>query len=311
MNPLQPKLVTVGHILNEIIKFPTHIVGPVLGGPAAYSAITAGMLGERTGIVTRVGTNMPTQLLKAFPEARVDMGGLKIEGDRSTSNVLLYDESGKKEMRFLERAPEISLEDFPSSYLSAEMIHICPIDNEVGMETLGSLKERGATLSSDLSGYGGTPSAGRLPKSQGTREEILRELIGHFSVLKASMDDCYYIFGKRAIAPEEAARLFLEWGAEIAVVTLGRMGSLIATDDEIHRIPVFPAKTARDPTGAGDAYIASFLVEYTKTGDVQRSAIFASATASFITERQGLGCDPKRFPTRPEVEQRIRVERSR
>jgi 2-dehydro-3-deoxygluconokinase len=309
VNPLQPKLVTVGHILNEIIKFPTHTIGPLLGGPAAYSAVTAGMLGEETGIVTRIGTNMPSQLLKPFSEARVDTSGVKIEGEKSTSNVLLYDELGNKEIQFLEKAPKISLVDFPQNYLSAEVMHICPVDNEVSIETLGSLRERGATLSADLSGYGGTPSGGRLPRSQGNRREILRELIGHFSIVKASMDDCHYMFGSRAIAPEEVVRLFVEWHAEVAIVTLGKMGSLVATKEKLERIPVFPVKTFRDPTGAGDAYIASFLVEYLRTRDVQRSATFASATASFITEREGLGCDPRRFPARSEVEQRITKRR--
>lgn len=309
MNALQPKLVTVGHILNEIIKFPTYNVGPVLGGPAAYSAITAGMLGERTGILTRIGTDMPRQLLQPFFDAKVDTGGIKIEGDKSTSNVLLYDGLGNKEMQFLKKAPDISLEDFPRDYLSAEMLHICPIDNEVSIETLRSLKERGATMSSDLSGYGGTPSGGRLPKSKGTREEILKELIGHFSVVKASMDDCCHMFNKQTVVPEEAARLFFEWGAEVAIVTLGKMGSLIATENRISRVPIFSVKTPRDPTGAGDAYTASFLVEYMRTHDVQWSATFASATASFITEREGLGCDTRRFPTRSEVEQRIRNQK--
>lgn len=305
VDAFHPKLVTVGHILNEVIKFPTHTVGPVLGGPAAYSAIAAGMLGEKTGIVTRIGTNMPKQLLKPFSEARVDTSGIRIEGEKNTSNVLLYDESGNKEMQFLEKAPNISLEDFPHNYMSAEMIHICPIDNEVTIETLESLGRQGSILSADLGGYGGAPSGGRLPKSKGNRQEILRELMGHFSVVKASMDDCYHMFGKRIIPPEQAIHLFLKWNVEVAIVTLGKMGSLVATKEKLERIPVFPVKTFRDPTGAGDVYIASFLVEYIRTRDVQRSAIFASATASFITEREGLGCDPRRFPARSEVEQRI------
>ena len=58
------EVVTIGHILNETIIFVDGgRKGPVLGSPAAYSSVVTARLGVKTGIVTKVGSDAPAQLL--------------------------------------------------------------------------------------------------------------------------------------------------------------------------------------------------------------------------------------------------------
>jgi len=71
-------VVVIGHLLKEKIIFPDgKKMGPVLGSPAAYSSVASARLGLKTGLVTRIGRDMPEELLKVFKETGVDTEGIK------------------------------------------------------------------------------------------------------------------------------------------------------------------------------------------------------------------------------------------
>ena len=91
-------LIVIGHLLKEKIIFSDgKEIGPVLGGPVAYASVAAAKLGLKTGIVTKIGRDMPVELLKVFAEAGVDTEGMKIDED-TTTNLLIYEKSGRKRL---------------------------------------------------------------------------------------------------------------------------------------------------------------------------------------------------------------------
>jgi ribokinase len=55
---------------------------------------------------------------------------------------------------------------------------------------------------------------------------------------------------------EIAARVLLERGAGVVILTLGERGSLLISSDEVVHVPATPVK-ALDSTGAGDAFVGS------------------------------------------------------
>lgn len=300
---LKPELVVVGHILNETIKLPDRTIAPVLGSPAAYSSVIAARLGVKAGIVTKIGKDMPRELLKVFSEAGVDTRGIKTEGEASTTNLLIYDGSGNKRVRYLKKAPHILFDDIPKEYLDAKIMYICPMDHEVPLETVRELSNLGKTLAVDLMGYGGATSSVHPDKKEQESHQALKELIKHFHIVRASIEDSQYFFGAKEEMEEDIAYLFTEWGADIGIVTLGEKGAVITTKDRKFRIPAFPAKV-EDCTGAGDAYSAGFLVEYLRTKEPYKSALFAAATASLVIEGSG-GVLLERMPTSSAVRSRI------
>ena len=66
-----PDLVCVGRIICETIYFPAEIKGPLLGSPTAYCSVAAARQGTPTGIVTRIGSDMPQNLLQRILEAEI------------------------------------------------------------------------------------------------------------------------------------------------------------------------------------------------------------------------------------------------
>jgi len=73
----QTELVVINHIVNETIKFPDQTIEGVLGSPTAYSSVVASKLGVKTGMVTKIGEDMPKDLLQSIYEAGVDTRGIK------------------------------------------------------------------------------------------------------------------------------------------------------------------------------------------------------------------------------------------
>lgn len=300
---MKPDLIVIGHILNETIKLPDRTIAPVLGSPAAYCSVIASRLGVKTGIVTKIGRDMPRELLKVFSEAGVDSRGIKTEGEASTTDLLIYDTSGNKRAHYLKRAPDILFDDIPEDYLGAKIIYVCPMDYEVPLETVRELSNLGKTLAVDLMGYGGATSSVHPDEKEQKNHRVLKDLVRHFHIVRASIEDCQYFFGAKKGMGEDVAHLFTEWGADIGIVTLGEKGAVITTKERNFRIPAFPARV-EDCTGAGDAYSAGFLVEYLRTKDTYKSGLFAAATASLVIEGSG-GVLLERMPISSQVRRRI------
>jgi sugar/nucleoside kinase (ribokinase family) len=81
-------------------------------------------------------------------------------------------------------------------------------------------------------------------------------------------------------------------GNSIFIMTLGEQGSLLVKNGEkTLKIPAFKPRRVRDETGAGDVYLAIFLMEYLLSDKswnaVENSAYIASAAASFLVEEKG------------------------
>ena len=95
----KPDLVCVGHIVREMISFPDGVKGPFLGSPPAYCSVAAARQGTKTGLVTKIGPDMPSELLVPFADASVDTTGLLHTGT-TTGSELIYDANGNKEIRY-------------------------------------------------------------------------------------------------------------------------------------------------------------------------------------------------------------------
>lgn len=287
-------LVVVGHLLNETIEFPDRTIGPVLGSPAAYISVAAKRLGAEVGLVTRIGNDMPRELMKPLFEAGVDCDGIRVDGDATTTNLLCYDTGGDKKLHFQKKAPDITFADFPTRYLDARLICISPIDFEVPLETVSKVKGLDSLVAVELGGYGGAASS-EHPRDVSFIEELVKDI----DIVKAGAEDCRYLFGKT----DGVEDMFIKWGAGVGIVTQGDQGALVATKTERFIIPAFNVQDP-DCTGAGDAFSAGFFVEYLNSRDIEASGRFASATASLVIEGTG-GVTVGRMPSADDVCRRM------
>ena len=304
MKVLKPELIVIGHIMIETIYLSDgKIVGPVLGSPAAYSSVAVSSLGMKTGLVTVVGKDMPFYITSPIIEAGVDIKGIRIRGEDSRSTKLTYDKAGNKKVLYEKVAPDILFKDIPKEYLKSQAFFVCPMDFEVPLKTISKLRNLNKLMMADLGGFGGTVSTIHPSTGNKKDKELVRNIVSNFNIVKASIEDCFYLF-KDSISSEEAIKIIHEGGAEIVIITLGEKGSIISNGNDLIKIPVFKTNTV-DTTGAGDVYCAAFLSEYLKTKDLYRSGLYASAASSILTEKTG-GVTPVRMPKEERVREKIR-----
>jgi len=302
MNKLE--IVVLGHILNEKIIFPDKEIYPVLGSPVAYSSSCMASLGVRTGIVTKIGEDFPKKLLKIFQQLSINQEGIKM-GEKSTNNELIYDKEGNKMVKFITKAEDIFFEDIPSSYLNTKIFYICPMDYEIDIKTIKKIYDLGKIMAVDIGGYGGGTSDTH-PKEKSGYE--IKELCPFFDIVKGSIEDYYHIFGVGVGDEKEVSRKIIQWGAKISIITLGEKGSFVKTKDKEYYIPAFPTPLDEilDRTGAGDCFSAGFLTHFLHNRDPYASAVYASATTSYVIEQSG-GVVVERMPKKKEIERRIKI----
>lgn len=304
-------VVLVGHMVKEVIRFQDgRTVGPVLGSPVAYGSLMARSLGAEVGVVSIVGSDMPGNLLDPLRVSGVNLDGLAMEtGPVTTTTELVYDHDGNKEVRYTQKARPISLADIPANFFSAKAVSIATMDYDVPLEVIRQIcriRQFPPLLAVDLGGYGGA-HARKDSSSEGRRLDATQELVSCFDVVRGSVEDCALLFGTEQVTDEvsqhKIVHSFLDWGAKIAVMTRGEKGALVGTPQGVLLIPTEPGEVI-DTTGAGDVFLASFLVQFVQSGDVEQAMRFATAATTHVIERTG-GAHPARMPSRAEVTARL------
>ncbi len=88
-------------------------------------------------------------------------------------------------------------------------------------------------------------------------------------------------------SPADVEQILLSYArhVEVAAVTLGERGCVVAYMGEVKRVPAYRVK-AVDTTGAGDAWNAAFIHYYMAGLDPFESAAMANAAAAYLVSRQ-------------------------
>jgi len=300
---MKPELVCIGHIVKEMIYFPDAEQGPVLGSPPAYCSVAVARQGVPVGLVTKMGRDMPEELLEPFGAAGVDMAGVHRDSCTTTTE-LIYDGNGDKEIRYPSKADPISAADVPEGYCGCRLVYVCTMDNDVLPEDLGAVVALGGLSAVDLGGYGGV----HMSKARRDAAESLADLAcgvaKHFTIVKASDEDARTIFGRDEC--DASAQRLLECGPKVVVITAGPDGALVYTATHRWHVPTLATQVV-DTTGAGDTFMAGFLCEYLRSGDPLASARWGCGTSAFVIKQSG-GVRVARMPTREDVQRILELE---
>jgi sugar/nucleoside kinase (ribokinase family) len=105
------------------------------------------------------------------------------------------------------------------------------------------------------------------------------EVVRHVSVLKLAEEEARTLVGE----PDEDALRSL--GVPEVVVTLGSRGSLVLAEGRLERVPA-RAVDGADPTGAGDAFSAAYLVSRASGHAPAASARRATALVAGLLGRR-------------------------
>jgi sugar/nucleoside kinase (ribokinase family) len=112
----------------------------------------------------------------------------------------------------------------------------------------------------------------------------IRDIVKGSNIFMTNEIESMSITGSDSV--EEALELIGEY-AEIAIVKLGKNGSLIKKGREVISVPAISGVEVADSTGAGDLYGAGFIYGFLKEWDLKNCAKFATASGNLAVTFYG------------------------
>jgi len=278
-------LVGIGNpVYDSIITPLSKTTGRVLSGCSTNSCLAAKRLGlDRVGLIGRIGDDYADRL-------RSDLTKYGVAASLNTVNSgtggfhLEYDQTGNRTLQVLGIAGKIEPEDIGDEFLDARFILIGPILGEVDLGLVRFLR-----ASSDAKLFLDPQGLIRLVREDGKiihkcDREGFSKILDLVDFVKPNEPESVTITGSDD--PMRALGLLREMGSAFPIVTLAERGSVLIREEEECWIPAYKTN-AIDPTGAGDVYGGSFIVEYLRTHDYVESALLASAASSLMVEQVG------------------------
>lgn len=239
----------------------------MLGGSAAYGALTAHRLGWEVGVLTSAGPDFEPE--KELPGIQVFVH----QSSATTRFVNTYEEDGTRHQTVVSRADDIELTPLPDEWRNPDAVLLAPVAGElIGFNArsleLGSV---GAVAQGWLREI--APGGAVSPREW---TDAGRDLAGVHAVFLSEQDMPNALAGSRQLLNH----------VPMVAMTRGWHGLTLLTQQGEYEVPTLP-RTEVDPTGAGDVFAAAFLVRYHETGDPLDAAGFAACAASCAVEGEG------------------------
>jgi len=290
-------IVAFGNPVYDYIRTPTVTTGKrVLSGCSTNGCLTLTRLGHTTTLVGRIGADFYDRFVADTQHYGI---ATVIQRCEQTGGFgLIYDERGDRTLDVLGIAAPI--EQAPAITSQAAAIIIGPILQETSpelIEQIHSLSD--APLFLDPQGL--LRRVGQHGRIEHFCPPEFTRVAPLCRVIKANEMEAEVITGINPRTDSVASLRGLKaLGCEIAIITLAESGSLIDDGDKRYIVPAYTTG-ARDPTGAGDTYMAGFIHAYLRNPtDLYAAGCYGAATASIWIEHTG----PAAPVPRDEVERR-------
>ncbi|MEM4157164.1 MAG: carbohydrate kinase family protein [Candidatus Methanomethylicaceae archaeon] len=262
-----PEILFVGHIsMDHIRNQHGEMFQP--GGAALYAAMGARTICKDVSILSAVGEDYH------FREVFSDIKGhIKTVKGKSTQFYITYDKYWNASYRkvFIGPGSKITTRDLTAALKSGvKMVHLAPMNPPKVERMVRSIKEQnGSTLVSVNSSI-----------------HYLNERSNRRAILNAASLSDIFILNERELhaltGMEVVSEAIKAIKTKTLVLTLGEMGTLIRSQNEVEFIPAMAAitKNAVDVTGAGDTWAGSFLASYLRSGSWIKAVSFASVVSA-------------------------------
>ncbi|WP_430817636.1 adenosine kinase [Carboxylicivirga sp. RSCT41] len=220
------------------------------GGSAANTIHGLASLGVKTGFIGKIGKDDLGEVFKKdMTEHNITPHLLESDTKSGHANALISPDSERTFATYLGAAVELSQDDIVDElFADYKYFHVegYLVQNKSLIEKAYKMaKANGLITSIDLASFNVVED----------NLEFLRDLVHNYvDIVFANEEEAKAYTGKEG---EEALHQLAE-GTEVAILKLGKEGSMIKRADEVVKVGIIPA-TSIDTTGAGDLYAAGFL----------------------------------------------------
>lgn len=291
-------LLIVGSVAFDAIETPFGKTDKIIGGAGTYIAIAASFYENSQKIVSVVGEDFPTEMLRALETRGVNIDGLQIKKGEKTffwsgryHNDMNSRDTLVTELNVLEHFDPI----IPASYQGTEYLMLGNLSPQVQKAVIERLVERPKLIAMDTMNFWMDIAMDDLKMTLEMvdvliiNDEEARQLSGEYSLVKAS-------------------KVIRAMGPKYLIIKKGEHGALLFHGEKMFFAPALPLEEVFDPTGAGDTFAGGFMGYLASTDDtsfenMKRAIINGSALASFCVEE--FGTERLLNITRKDLEERI------
>ena len=259
----------------------------VAGGSAANTVTGTAIFGMKSGFIGKVGDDDLGHLFKS-DQAQYGINSVLLKGTNSSGRSMVFITAPNAERTFavyLGAALELVPEDLKPEYFDGyDYFHIegYLVQNQSLMRKAVELaKAAGCKISLDMASYNVVES----------NHAFLHDIVENYvDIVFANESEAKSFTGKE---PREALDEIAS-KCEIAIVKVGKDGSMVKKADEYHFINAWPAVPV-DATGAGDTYAAGFIYAYSLGMPLKVCGEVGSIIAAKVVEVVGTKIDIPRW----------------
>lgn len=272
-------LTVFGSVALDTIRTPTKVLKDVLGGAAAFAAISASFF-VKPGLIAVIGQDFPKKyhnILNKF----LDLSGLErangktFRYDGSYDETLSHRATNKTELNVLGNFNPI----VPDEYKKSEFVYLAnndPVQNTKVIKEFDRIKfSMCDTIDFWIS----------------TKRDDVVKMMGLVNAVVINDEEAKLLTKTQNLI--KCAKKIMEWGVEYVIIKKGEHGSLLFYEDVVFPSPAFSMENIVDPTGAGDSF-AGGMIGYmasknsTKISTIREAAVYGNIMGSFAVEEYGI-----------------------
>lgn len=274
-----------------------------IGGAESNVAIGVRRLGHSAEWISRVGADpLGALILRELRAEGVDIDHVRVDPEAPTGIMIkVRRTAASSDVRYLRAgsaASRLSPEDLPENFLAgARILHLTGITpglsasaRAAAEKAVGEAKRCGVTVSFDVN------YRARVWKNVDPAP-CLREFVAAADVVFASEHEAALLVGEGE--PATSAARLATLGPRTVVIKRGEQGCLASVDGEIFAEPALRVPVV-DTVGAGDAFVAGFLVGWLEGRPVPEILTLANLCGAFAVAAPG---DWEGLPTRAELDE--------
>lgn len=269
------------------------------GGSVCNTMRALAKLGAEAGYVGKIGDDeIGAAYEKALQMAGVAPHFVRTTGESGSCTVMISPDGERTMGTFLGPAPTIQPEEISEELLQTyDLIYIegyLLVNEPLVRGTMEKAKRLGLKVALDLSNF--NIVNGFKP--------LLQDLIPRYvDILFSNESEAEAYTGQ----PAEEAVMTLAKQVEVAVVTIGKRGSLVASGEQCHTIAAEGGKPV-DTTGAGDNFAAGFLYGHSVGASYKQSAQIGSLLSGYVIAVVGPQTPDEHWPAIKQQVKRIKGE---
>lgn len=246
---------------------------PVVGGAVFNTAITLGRLGEASGFVSGISTDMfGEQLMEALETSNVDTG-FCVRSGQPTTLAFVRLRNGQAQYTFMDENSAgrmLSRDDLPDLPDELEALHfgaisLIPEPSGSAYETLMHAWHEKAVMSLDPN-----IRPGLITNPQAHRQRI-RRMMAMADIIKVSDEDLNWL-APGVPHPQAIGEMISEAGVRVAILTRGGDGVSVFTQNGMLEVAAVKVDVV-DTIGAGDSFNGGFLAGLRRNGLLSKEAL--------------------------------------